>query len=78
MKTKAEFTVLRGNFSITGTLRECQQTFIEYRNANNLGASDLLQFDGLVYRDSHACGHFSYNGRFWRTNIKGLRLRGRA
>lgn len=78
MLTKCHFTAMIGNFTVTGTLRELQKAFIKYRDDNDLGASQMKQFDGLTYRDTYVCGHFSYNGRFWRTDIKGRRVKGRA
>lgn len=73
---KKEFTVVIGGCQITGTLIECQQVFKDYRDGNNLRSSQMLRNDGVVLRgiSKKLVGHFSYNGRFWRTDVKGNRV----
>ena len=53
------------------SLREVQRAFVAYRDQNDLGSRDMKRNDGLVYRSGVLVGHFSYNGRFWRTTIQG-------
>lgn len=74
MNIRPDFSVVLSDLEVVGTLSELQQAFVMYRDMNGLGASEMGAHDGLVKRGEHKVGHFSYNGRFWRTGIKGNRL----
>lgn len=74
MNIRPDFSVVVGDLEVVGTLSECRQAFVMYRDVNDLRSSELAAHDGLVKRGKNKVGHFSYNGRFWRTGIKGDRL----
>jgi hypothetical protein len=75
---KRQFVVYAGKDCHTGSLRQCQQVFKDYRAAlaqKGLGARSMLVNDGLVViKSGDTVGHFSYNGRFWRTDFLGNRV----
>lgn len=78
---KKKFKVIfGGRVQAHGSLRECQSHFTEWRDKNFIGMRSLTRNDGVVLRDNDDApgfkeiGHFSYNGRFWRTDFMGNRV----
>ena len=71
---KRLFGITFGDCRAHGTLKQCQQLFVKWRDENSLRSSQLKMHDGAVTRAGFSVGHISYNGRFWRTSVRGVRL----
>lgn len=56
----------------TATLKEMRDVVEKYRDSWGLGGGNWV--DPVVYRDGKSIGYFSYNGRFWRREKRGLWL----